>query len=273
MRCRGSLHAACVVNDASIFHHPAPLPLLCRRLRKRSASEAAGSGPGLSATELELRDATAPALRQIRAQLAPPGAEGGAEKPLCAEGDVEQPLGAEGGAEQPRGAEGAPGSESAAPPASPPDAAELLDRSGALSPSPGAAPPLLRLALGKSGVEAPELAPSLLSPHLLPEHAKILGSLSAVVALHPDQATEPAVDLALARGLPWAVVPCCVFPALFPRRRVPGADGAPVPVRTYGDFVRYLALKSPGARLAKLPFEGMNVVVYDTGAGPPSDIV
>ena len=36
-----------------------------------------------------------------------------------------------------------------------------------------------------------------------------------LVGLHPDQATEAIVDAALARNLPFAVVPCCVFPGLF----------------------------------------------------------
>jgi hypothetical protein len=33
-----------------------------------------------------------------------------------------------------------------------------------------------------------------------------------VVGFHPDSATEPAVDLALELQVPFAVVPCCVFP-------------------------------------------------------------
>ena len=36
--------------------------------------------------------------------------------------------------------------------------------------------------------------------------------------MHPDQATEPIVDLALRLGVPFAVVPCCVYPGLFPFR-------------------------------------------------------
>ena len=42
---------------------------------------------------------------------------------------------------------------------------------------------------------------------------------AVVVGMHPDEATEPVVVEALAAGKPFAVVPCCVFPKLFPHRR------------------------------------------------------
>lgn len=79
-----------------------------------------------------------------------------------------------------------------------------------------------------------------------------------LVGMHPDQATEPVVDAAIALGKPFAVVPCCVFPELFPDRRT--ADGAPV--RTYVEFVDYLVAKHPDAKLGYLPFKGRNRVVY-----------
>ena len=41
-----------------------------------------------------------------------------------------------------------------------------------------------------------------------------------IVGLHPDEATETIVDVALQHNLPFAVVPCCVFPSLFPTRQV-----------------------------------------------------
>ena len=79
-----------------------------------------------------------------------------------------------------------------------------------------------------------------------------------LVGMHPDQATEPVVDAAIALDKPFAVVPCCVFPELFPDRRT--ADGAPV--RTYVEFVDYLVAKHPDAKLGYLPFKGRNRVVY-----------
>ncbi|KDD73377.1 hypothetical protein H632_c2241p0, partial [Helicosporidium sp. ATCC 50920] len=90
---------------------------------------------------------------------------------------------------------------------------------------------------------------------------QLLQRCSVVVGMHPDQATEPAVDLALALGRPWAVVPCCVYGGA--RGRPRRLDGRLV--RSHGDFVEYLRRKAPGVRVAKLPFEGKNTVVYWMG--------
>merc|ERR1711907_171235 len=64
--------------------------------------------------------------------------------------------------------------------------------------------------------------------------ARIRGC-SVVAALHPDQAAEATVALALALRKPFAVVPCCVYSAEFPRRRLPNGQ----PVRSYGDLLAY----------------------------------
>ena len=71
------------------------------------------------------------------------------------------------------------------------------------------------------------------------------------------------MDVALATGTPFAVVPCCVFPRLFPDRRQP--DGTPVV--SYGDFVAFLRAKHPAIEVAWLPFRGKNKVLYWRGPG------
>ena len=81
---------------------------------------------------------------------------------------------------------------------------------------------------------------------------------AAVVGMHADQATEAIVDFGLASGKPFAVVPCCVFPQMFPDRRT--RKNKNKPVRSYKEFCEYLEEK--GAQLAKLDFPGRNVVVY-----------
>ena len=43
-------------------------------------------------------------------------------------------------------------------------------------------------------------------------HADLWRECSVVVGMHPDQATEPLVTLALAHGKPYAVVPVCAAP-------------------------------------------------------------
>ena len=87
---------------------------------------------------------------------------------------------------------------------------------------------------------------------------------SAVVGMHSDQATEWIVDFALKHDKAFAVVPCCVCPSVFPRRRTP-AGGA---VISHDDFVEYLVGKAePGKiQVARLGFEGKDTVVYSTGS-------
>lgn len=84
-----------------------------------------------------------------------------------------------------------------------------------------------------------------------------------VIAMHPDQATDAAVDFALERGLPFAVVPCCVYSKEFTTRRLRGGER----VTTHAHLVRYLTEKSSltDVRVAELPFSGKNIVVYSHG--------
>ena len=65
---------------------------------------------------------------------------------------------------------------------------------------------------------------------------------SVVLGMHPDEATEDIVDLALKDAKPFAVTPCCVFPNQNPHRHT--ADGRPV--RSYEEFCEYLAAKVRG---------------------------
>ena len=93
---------------------------------------------------------------------------------------------------------------------------------------------------------------------------------SCVLGMHPDAATDPAVALALALRKPFAVVPCCVYSQLFPKRRT--ADGAPV--ATTEQLVAYIRERAAAAGREAfadaLPFEGKNVVVWSP-APPPSE--
>lgn len=100
---------------------------------------------------------------------------------------------------------------------------------------------------------------------------------------------------ALEHGKPFAIVPCCVFPGLFPFRSVDaqegdrelgspnrsalaagesggaGADAAPaaalVAVTGRAQLVRWLARKT-GGRVAYLDFQGANAVVWGWGKAP-----
>jgi hypothetical protein len=143
-------------------------------------------------------------------------------------------------------------------------ACSLIDRTGALSAS--------KRKLGeiadfegekKSGAEVEHRPPCLPEQHKelfndswLVEHAALLASASCLVGMHPDQATEAIVDAALSAGKPFAVLPCCVFPRLFPERK----DASSEQVVTYRQFIDYLLAKDDRIRLEYLPFNGRNKV-------------
>jgi len=86
----------------------------------------------------------------------------------------------------------------------------------------------------------------------------IVASSTLLVGLHPDECTEDILDVALTCGKSVAIVPCCVFPSLFPLRRF--KDGRTV--TSYSEFLDYLLEKDPRLHQAELPVEGKNQVIY-----------
>jgi hypothetical protein len=95
----------------------------------------------------------------------------------------------------------------------------------------------------------------------------LIRSCSMIVGMHPDQATEPIIRLAMHLGVPFALLPCCVMPSLFPLRFHQGQ-----PVRSYRVFCQYLQAlaeheinKAEGCiRTDHLPFMGRNLILYST---------
>ena len=114
-----------------------------------------------------------------------------------------------------------------------------------------------------------------------PENWHKFEECSVVVGMHPDEATEAIVDFARVRGKPFAVVPCCVFPAMFPDRRVRrdgegedgrrrhgGGGGDDVPSRSGGSSCG----GSPGRPAARWPTSRSRArtqVVYSKTPPPP----
>lgn len=88
----------------------------------------------------------------------------------------------------------------------------------------------------------------------------LLETASAIVALHPDEATDSIVDMAVAKQIPFCIVPCCVFARLFPHRQKVSGE----PVSTYEDLIEYLMAKHHSIRKTTLPFEGANVALWST---------
>lgn len=81
---------------------------------------------------------------------------------------------------------------------------------------------------------------------------------SLVIGMHPDEATEAIVDAALASGKAFAVIPCCVFPSLFPDRLLNNK-----PVRQLSEFIAYLQAKDPRIQIQTLEsLAGCNTIVY-----------
>ena len=92
------------------------------------------------------------------------------------------------------------------------------------------------------------------------EFETALSKASLVVGLHPDEATDFILELARERGLPFALVPCCVHWKAFPGRELDGR-----PVRTVAQLVKWLQRRGgPGTQVASLDFEGQNTVVFNT---------
>ena len=96
-----------------------------------------------------------------------------------------------------------------------------------------------------------------------------------LIGMHADSATECIVDVALKYQKPFVVVPCCVFPNLFPQRLVATFpdEKSPtqpqghrlVPVRTYEQFCDYLLQKDARFQRSVLPFEGRNIAIWWDG--------
>ena len=91
---------------------------------------------------------------------------------------------------------------------------------------------------------------------------------SLLIGLHSDGATEAIVDAALEYRKPFVVVPCCVFPNLFPQRQVVMKEGEDsIPVRTHEHFCQFLLDKHPDFRMETLPFAGRNIGICWDGGG------
>jgi hypothetical protein len=94
----------------------------------------------------------------------------------------------------------------------------------------------------------------------------LLLATKLVLGFHPDQATDPAIDLALLLGVPYCVVPCCVFPRENTHREL--EDGSPV--KNYSQLIKYLTTKY-GSESATLPFHftetAKNMILFSKCSG------
>lgn len=91
---------------------------------------------------------------------------------------------------------------------------------------------------------------------------EIFEKCKLIVAFHPDQATDFCFELAAVLEIPFCIVPCCVFPAQFPHRRL--ADGSRV--RDYQSLLLYLTQQYPFSKQERLAFHetatARNIALY-----------
>lgn len=80
------------------------------------------------------------------------------------------------------------------------------------------------------------------------ENANLAG-FDLIVAMHPDEATEPALRAAVTNDIDCAIIPCCVFPL----------DGVK---RTKREWLDYLMSLAPNLQTAELPITGDNVILW-----------
>ena len=94
---------------------------------------------------------------------------------------------------------------------------------------------------------------------------------SILIGLHPDQATEIIVDIALKLNKPFAIIPCCVFANDFPHRKLKrkktgnvenNTEYEEIQVSSYEQFIEYLCEKDKNIQKTFLPFEGKNLLLY-----------
>ena len=110
------------------------------------------------------------------------------------------------------------------------------------------------------GVDASFRHPDEDEIQLCDKESGLVKNASALIALHPDEATGDVVQIATEKRIPFVVVPCCVFCRLFPHRRCKSNQM----VSTYGDLLEYLIEKDSSIRQSELPFEGKNKVIWST---------
>ena len=83
---------------------------------------------------------------------------------------------------------------------------------------------------------------------------------SALVALHPDEATGEIVQQAVKHRIPFVVVPCCVFARLFPERQTNNGQS----VSSYESLLEYLQELDTSIQRTQFGFAGKNIALWST---------
>jgi len=87
---------------------------------------------------------------------------------------------------------------------------------------------------------------------------ELIKGCSLIVGMHPDEATVDIVDVALAKKINFAVVPCCVFHNKFPDRKLKSGKE----VVEYPDIIQFILEKDSSLKIDFLNIKGRNKVIY-----------
>ena len=87
---------------------------------------------------------------------------------------------------------------------------------------------------------------------------ELIKGCSLIIGMHPDEATVDIVDVALAKKINFAVVPCCVFHNKFPDRKLKNGKE----VVEYPDIIQFIMEKDDSLKIDFLNIKGRNKVIY-----------
>ena len=86
----------------------------------------------------------------------------------------------------------------------------------------------------------------------------LIKGCSLIIGMHPDEATVDIVDVALAKKINFAVVPCCVFHNKFPDRKLKNGKD----VIEYPDIIQFILEKDDTLKTDFLNIKGRNKIIY-----------
>ena len=86
----------------------------------------------------------------------------------------------------------------------------------------------------------------------------LIKGCSLIIGMHPDEATVDIVDVALAKKINFAVVPCCVFHNKFPDRKLKNGKD----VVEYPDIIQFILEKDDTLKTDFLNIKGRNKIIY-----------
>ena len=87
---------------------------------------------------------------------------------------------------------------------------------------------------------------------------ELIKGCSLIIGMHPDEATVDIVDVALAKKINFAVVPCCVFHNKFPDRKLKNGKD----VVEYPDIIQFILEKDNTLKTDFLNIKGRNKIIY-----------